>query len=99
MEQNLFVILSGVLFLGLLIGTVSGVLLAKKTSATARGRIAIRASSVSGRGAFAAANIKEGDIIERCPALEVSDRDIGGELVNYVFYGNTETDRLVVMGY
>jgi len=39
-----------------------------------------------------------GAVIERCPALEVTDKDIGGELLNYVFYGNRENSRLVVMG-
>ncbi|NQU46981.1 MAG: SET domain-containing protein-lysine N-methyltransferase [Chlorobium sp.] len=62
------------------------------------GKVHIQPSPVAGRGAFAAKNIKTGEIIERCPAIEVSDTDIGGELLNYVFYGNSENSRLVVMG-
>ncbi|NTU58271.1 MAG: SET domain-containing protein [Chlorobiaceae bacterium] len=64
-----------------------------------RGLVGIDASPVSGRGAFALRSIREGEIIEQCPALEVTDRDVGGELVNYVFYGSAEDRRLVVMGY
>lgn len=99
MEPNFTVIISVVLISGILVGIAIGMLLKKQTSAVRRGVITISASTISGRGAFAAKNIKEGDIIERCPAIEVTDRDIGGELVNYVFYGNTEAARLVVMGY
>ncbi|HCD35521.1 MAG TPA: SET domain-containing protein [Chlorobium sp.] len=62
------------------------------------GKVRIKPSPIAGRGAFAAKNIKSGEIIERCPALEVNHTDIGGELLNYVFYGNSENSRLVVMG-
>lgn len=99
MEPNLPVILSLVLVSGIAVGVAIGFLLKNKRPAIRRGAIAISASTVSGRGAFATENIKDGAIIECCPAIEVSDRDIGGELVNYVFYGNYETARLVVMGY
>ncbi len=99
MEPQLIVIISAVLISGILVGIAIGMFIKKKRPAIRRGVISISASPVSGRGAFAAENIREGDIIERCPALEVTDRDIGGELVNYVFYGNDETARLVVMGY
>ena len=99
MDTNLIIIISFCLISGLAVGIAIGFFLKKKRPAIRRGAISISASTVSGRGAFAAENIKEGAIIERCPAIEVTDRDIGGELVNYVFYGNVETDRLVVMGY
>ena len=55
-------------------------------------------SNVSGRGVFAARNIKNGAIVERCPVLELDEKDIGGELLNYVFYGDNESQRLVAMG-
>ncbi|MEI8186323.1 MAG: SET domain-containing protein-lysine N-methyltransferase [Chlorobiaceae bacterium] len=99
MEANLIVIVSFALALGIVVGIAIGIFLKKKSSSIRRGVISISSSKVSGRGAFATENIKDGAVIERCPALEVTDRDIGGELVNYVFYGNNETARLVVMGY
>jgi uncharacterized protein len=70
-----------------------------KQEKVCRGSVRIGPSAVAGRGAFALTPIKEGDIIERCPALEVTDKDIGGELLNYVFYGSAEDRRLIVMGY
>ena len=99
MEPNLIVITSLCLISGLAAGIAIGIFLKVKRPSIKRGAVVISASTVSGRGAFAAQNIKAEAIIERCPAIEVTDRDIGGELVNYVFYGNVETDRLVVMGY
>ena len=99
MEPNLIVITSLCLISGLAAGIAIGIFFKGKRPAVRRGAVAISASTVSGRGAFAAENIKAEAVIERCPAIEVTDRDIGGELVNYVFYGNVETDRLVVMGY
>ncbi|MBN1929172.1 MAG: SET domain-containing protein-lysine N-methyltransferase [Chlorobiaceae bacterium] len=73
--------------------------LRKKQERVCRGSVRIGPSTVAGRGAFALRAIKEGDIVERCPALEVTDRDIGGELLNYVFYGSDESRRLIAMGY
>ena len=97
MEANLIVISSLCLISGIVAGITLGIFL-KKKSAIKRGSITISASTVSGRGAFANENIKDGAIIERCPALEVTDGDIGGELLNYVFYGSTQSTRLLVMG-
>lgn len=98
MNVNIFVIISVVLVIGVMAGLVIGLFIAKKVSAGKGELIRIGASTVSGRGAFALKKIGEGDIIERCPALEVTDQDVGGELLNYVFYGSTESARLVVMG-
>ena len=84
---------------GLVTGVLATVLLRKKAPGVSRGAVVINASKVAGRGAFALKPIKEGDIVERCPALEVTDKDIGGELLNYVFYGSAENRRLVAMGY
>jgi len=98
MNVNLFILIPIVLVLGIMAGSAIGLFLAKKTSAGCGEFVRIGPSTVSGRGAFALKKINEGDIIERCPALEVTDQDVGGELLNYVFYGSTESSRLVVMG-
>ncbi len=98
MDINPFILVPIVLLPGILAGIAIGLFLAKKASAGRIGVVTIGASTVSGRGAFALKKISEGDVIERCPALEVTDRDVGGELLNYVFYGSTESARLVVMG-
>ncbi len=98
MNVNLFVIIFVVLLFGVMAGLAIGLFIAKRASAGRDKLVTIGPSTVSGRGAFALKKINEGDIIERCPALEVTDQDIGGELLNYVFYGSTESSRLVVMG-
>lgn len=98
MDVNPFILIAIVLFTGMAAGITVGIFLAKRVADSRRGVVTIGASTVSGRGAFALRKISEGDIIERCPALEVTDRDVGGELLNYVFYGSTESARLVVMG-
>uniref|UniRef100_Q3AQH3 Nuclear protein SET n=1 Tax=Chlorobium chlorochromatii (strain CaD3) TaxID=340177 RepID=Q3AQH3_CHLCH len=82
----------------LLLGIVLGFVVALKAPWIHRKTVIAKASTVSGRGVFALVNFREGDIIERCPALEVRDRDVDGELLNYVFYGSTEQHRLVAMG-
>ncbi len=98
MDVNLFILIPLMLVIGITIGLTIGHFFAKKASAGRGELVKIGASTVSGRGAFALKKISEGDIIERCPALEVTDQDVGGELLNYVFYGSTESARLVVMG-
>ncbi len=98
MQQHLSLIISIVLICSIAGGVGIGMLLAQKAPWIHKQRVVIKPSTVSGRGAFALQKIRSGDIIERCPALEVTDKDIGGELLNYVFYGNTEQDRLVAMG-
>ncbi len=98
METNLFIIIPLMLVCGLAAGIPLGLLIARKTPEEPDVLVKIGASKVSGRGAFALERITRGTIIERCPALEVNDKDIGGELLNYVFYGQEESLRLVVMG-
>ncbi len=98
MEVNLFIIIPIVFAAGIAAGITTGIFLANKASVRKKECVTIGASTVSGRGAFALKKISDGDIIERCPALEVTDKDIGGELLNYVFYGSSESARLVVMG-
>lgn len=98
MEYNPFIIVPLMLLCGLVTGVALGVFLSGKKNEDAEGLVRIGASRISGRGAFAVKDINRGTIIERCPALEVNDGDIGGELLNYVFYGKKDTTRLVVMG-
>jgi uncharacterized protein len=98
MEFNPFIMIPLMLLCGLAAGMALGMLFGRKTHSEPEALVSIAASTVSGRGAFALQRISTGALIERCPALEVNDRDIGGELLNYVFYGNQETTRLVVMG-
>lgn len=88
-----------IFFLGLLTGAAVISLFRKTRPDPERGKLRIGVSSVAGRGVFATETISEGEILERCPVLEVTDADVGGELLNYVFYGNNKRSRLVVMGY
>ncbi|ASQ90417.1 SET domain-containing protein-lysine N-methyltransferase [Prosthecochloris sp. GSB1] len=83
-------------------GLSSGIQIGRKLRWSERreneGSVRIGPSNVSGRGAFAGKEIAKGDVIERCPVLELDEKDVGGELMNYVFYGENETRRLVAMG-
>mgnify|MGYP000090525023 CR=1 FL=1 len=99
MLLNLYLFIPALFGSGLLIGLATGVILKKTAPSIRRGSIRVGPSKVSGRGVFATGKIRKGAIIERCPTLEVSEQEIGGELLNYVFYGSTESRRLVVMGY
>lgn len=99
MTPDLYLVTAAALFTGLALGLPAGMMLKKKVVPVRRGAVRIDESTVCGRGAFADRAIRSGEVIERCPALEVSDRDIGGELLNYVFYGSEENLRLVAMGY
>ncbi|MEE9905895.1 MAG: SET domain-containing protein [Chlorobium sp.] len=98
MQENLYTIGLALFATALLAGIAIGLYLKKRTGAGRKSIVSIGPSTVSGRGAFAAEAIREGDIVERCPALEVTDKDVGGELVNYVFYGSDENKRLIAMG-
>lgn len=84
---------------GLAGGIPFGLFLRNRKPKICRSKVVIDKSTVSGRGAFALSAIRKDEIIERCPALEVTDRDVAGELLNYVFYGSAENRRLVAMGY
>ncbi|TCD47449.1 SET domain-containing protein [Chlorobium sp. N1] len=88
-----------IFILGILTGAAALSMRRRAPGTGGHGKLQVGASSVAGRGVFATKPIGEGEIIERCPVLEVTDRDVGGELLNYVFYGNSEQSRLVVMGY
>ena len=99
MTPDLYLVASISALAGLVAGIPAGMMVRRKKASITRGSVRIGASTVCGRGAFADKAISAGDIIERCPALEVNDKDVGGELLNYVFYGNAEHLRLVAMGY
>ena len=98
MDASTFLTIPVVLVIGITAGIAIGIFLTKRASASRGELVKIGASTVRGRGAFALQKISESDIIERCPALEVNEQDVGGELLNYVFYGSTQSTRLVVMG-
>ena len=53
---------------------------------------------INDRGVFANQDYKEGDIIEICPALQQSKKHSDGNIKNYLFHLNDETD-LVGFGY
>ncbi len=58
----------------------------------------------AGRGVFAVRDIKKGEIIEKCPIIEVSKHDTSNLkeslLVTYFFYFGKKKDRLaVVLGF
>ncbi len=98
MEPYIFVFYT-ILFVS---GMTAGILLSRtfqKISANSSlPAVRVGKSNVSGRGVFALKNVKNGTTIERCPVLQVDEQDIGGELLNYVFYGDNEKERLVAMG-
>ena len=54
----------------------------------------------AGRGVFAGRNIKKGEIIERCPIIEIPKYDSSslseGILVTYIFYFGKDKKRLAI---
>ncbi len=55
----------------------------------------------SGRGVFASVDIKKGELIERCPVIELSELDFESvnqtSLVNYIYYLGKNKDRLILV--
>lgn len=98
MEPSLFAFLLLLLFTGTAGGFLLGRKLRPSTDEALEVPVRVGPSNISGRGVFATRNIKNGDLVERCPVLQVDEEDIGGELLNYVFYGDNEKKRLVAMG-
>ena len=98
MEPYLAVLMLALFGAGLGCGVVLGRKTAKRREDENRSTVRIGRSNVSGRGAFATRDLGNGDVIERCPVLELDERDVGGELANYVFYGENEHKRLLAMG-
>ncbi len=98
MEPSLFALLVFIFIAGIAIGILIGRKFRLETDETAEAPVRVGPSYVSGRGVFATRNIKNGDLIERCPVLQLDEKDIGGELLNYVFYGENEKKRLIAMG-
>jgi hypothetical protein len=50
-----------------------------------------------GRGVFAARTFAEGDVVEVCPTVEISEG--GGDLADYLFESTNEGYFLVVLGF
>ena len=50
-----------------------------------------------GRGVFATRTFAEGEVVEVCPTVEISEG--GGDLANYLFESTTEGMFLVVLGF
>ena len=55
----------------------------------------------AGKGVFAKKNIKKGEIIERCPFIEINENDpanvYGSKLVTYFLYFGKQKDRIAVL--
>ncbi len=98
MQASLFALFVTVFGIGLGLGFILGKTYSKATERQNGHLVRVGQSNVSGRGVFAAKNIAQGAVIERCPVLELDENDVGGELMNYVFYGDNESKRLVAMG-
>jgi len=64
-----------------------------------RWNITLGISPIGGRGVFATADFQPEEVVEICPALEVHEEEVGGKLCDYVFYGRSEKQRVVVLGY
>lgn len=52
-----------------------------------------------GRGVFATRRFAKGEVVERCPTLELADADVRGRLGDYVFSSHTDGDVLLVLGH
>jgi SET domain-containing protein len=52
-----------------------------------------------GRGVFALRRFREGDVVERCPAISLPDDDVDGLLRDYIFKATTPGKVLLVLGY
>lgn len=98
MEPSLFALLVIIFTTSIAVGFLLGRKIRPITDESVESPVRIGQSNVSGRGIFATRNIKNGDLVERCPVLQLDEEDIGGELLNYVFYGENEKKRLVAMG-
>ena len=52
-----------------------------------------------GRGVFATRRFVKGQLVERCPTVEVDDSEVTGRLGDYVYTSVNEGDLLLVLGY
>ena len=52
-----------------------------------------------GRGVFATRRFRKGEVVERCPTIELPDADVGGLLGDYVYNSVADGDVLLVLGY
>jgi hypothetical protein len=53
----------------------------------------------NGRGVFATRRFIKGQLVERCPTVEVDDSEVTGRLGDYVYTSVNEGDVLLVLGY
>ncbi len=53
-----------------------------------------------GRGVFATADVRKGEIVEVCPTLDVESKDVSGRMDDYVFSSNAgEGISRLILGY
>ena len=52
-----------------------------------------------GRGVFATQRFRKGQLVERCPTVEVPDAEVSGRLDDYVYSSVEDGDVLIVLGY
>jgi uncharacterized protein len=52
-----------------------------------------------GRGVFATRCFVKGELVERCPTVEVPDSEVTGRLGDYVYASVKDGDVLLVLGY
>jgi uncharacterized protein len=52
-----------------------------------------------GRGVFATRRFAAGELVERCPTIEVPDAEVTGHLGDYVYKSVKDGDSLLVLGY
>jgi len=63
--------------------------------------VVLKKSCNGGRGAFATRDIKQGEIVEECPAIVDKRKNIlhGGSTDNYVFQSKNPEDVFIAFGY
>jgi uncharacterized protein len=52
-----------------------------------------------GRGVFSTRRFVKGELVERCPTVQLRDADVTGRLGDYVYLSVKDGDVLVVLGY
>jgi uncharacterized protein len=52
-----------------------------------------------GRGVYATRRFAKGEVVERCPTVEVPDSEVSGRLGDYAYMSVKEGDVLLVLGF
>jgi hypothetical protein len=52
-----------------------------------------------GRGVYATRRFAKGEVVERCPTVQVPDSEVSGRLGDYAYMSVKEGDVLLVLGY